>query len=258
MSFTEPKVEIPLGLTELPDELIIKIFEYLNVADNLSCSYVNKYLFSISEDSSLWLNLLWYNIGMKKVSIDIPSYKQYYKHIYDKISRATIYDFLGKQYIHSVGKLDIHHTLYDELPNIIIPCGDCTTQSVIFLIDESNILQSIIIHNQSIKHCIILTHNGLSNIHNIVFISKISQPYQNDLCYYVLDMWYNFVLLCNAYSTIYITQSNQHSCTDTNIRFIMLPLVFTYDDSTIHIQYSHLGLIFRNIEGCISFEIKYI
>ena len=245
-----------MSFNELPDELIIKIFEYLNFTDNISCCNVNTRFYSISEDCTLWLHLLSNNTGTTNLHTDVTSYKNYYKQIYHNISKVTIYDFVDKQYIQSICKINVHNKLYDDIITHIMSSIDCVSQCVIFLIDKYNNLQSIVICNQNIKHYIILTCHGFCKIHNIVFIRKISQPYQNDLCYHVLDMWHNFVLLCSKYDTICIDSSNMYTYTNTNIRFIMLPLMCIYDESSIHITSSHLTLIFKNIEGCISFEIK--
>ena len=54
---------------DLPDEVILLTFSYLEISDLIHCSHVSKRIRAISHDESLWqsINLYWkvYNIFLK-------------------------------------------------------------------------------------------------------------------------------------------------------------------------------------------------
>jgi len=69
--------------SELPDEVILKIFKNLSVRENIQCSMVNHQFYRISRDEELWRSFLSRDFGLEDYSC---LYLQQYVHKFKKMS----------------------------------------------------------------------------------------------------------------------------------------------------------------------------
>ena len=144
-------VILPAQLEDLPDEVILKLFDFLSLKDLLLCGHLSKRLHRIANDESLWVKL---NLYERKVPYDFIEKAAGNGCQYLSLANCDILHFTGKSELSFNLKylnVSMFHEPRQGLLKLVHNCNSLQKLSVAGLKLDSNDIQYLCQNSQTLQ-----------------------------------------------------------------------------------------------------------